>query len=148
MTPAVLLLILRLLSAILLLIFFGVIGWLVYRDIKLQVSGSSAKSEVLGLLRVVINDAIPTLENLTFPLYAETWIGRSSSNAIVLDDAYTSNEHAVIRKKGGQWWLEDLSSRNGTLLNDMPLNAPAVVTTGDIFTIGQTSLLIDLEVSE
>jgi pSer/pThr/pTyr-binding forkhead associated (FHA) protein len=66
----------------------------------------------------------------------------------MLDDAYTSNQHAVIRKRGKQWWLEDLDSRNGTLLNDMPLTKPTVVTTGDRVTIGQTSLAIELNVSE
>ena len=147
MNPAIQLLTLRLLSALFLLLFFGVIGWLIYRDIKLQTSTASRDHRVLGSLRVVETPE-QNMRELTFPLYSETWIGRAASNAVVLDDAYTSNQHALVRRRAGQWWLEDLESRNGTLLNDIPLNAPAIVTSGDVFTIGQTSLLIQLEVSD
>lgn len=147
MSPAVQLLILRLLSAALLLIFFGTIGWLIYRDIKLQTSTADRITRRYGTLRVV-EAPDEKLTESTFPLYLETWIGRSANNAVVLDDAFTSNEHALVRRRAGQWWLEDLESRNGTLLNDVPLNAPAVVTSGDVFTIGRTSLEIVLEVSE
>jgi len=104
-------------------------------------------SQAFGRLRVVQIETDQQKLNHEYPLYAETKIGRSTTNAVVLDDAYTSNEHAVVRRKAGQWWLEDLDSRNGTLLNDMPLNAPAVVISGDVFTIGQTSLELDLDVS-
>jgi hypothetical protein len=147
MNPAVQLLVLRIVAASLLLLFFGAIGWLIFKDIKLQTSHANRDLKTLGELRVVGTPDANMLE-LTFPLYSETWIGRANSNAVVLDDAYTSNEHALVRKRAGQWWLEDLDSRNGTLLNDVPLNAPAVITSGDVFTIGQTSLVIDLEVSE
>lgn len=147
MSPAVVLFLLRLLSAFLLLLFFGVIGWLIYRDIKLQAAAAARSTEVLGALRIVQSPE-DTKREQSFPLYAETWIGRSSGNAVMLGDAYTSNQHAVIRRQGGQWWLEDLGSRNGTLLNDVLLTEPAVVTSGDTFTIGRTSLEIVLDVSK
>ncbi|MGD8857977.1 MAG: FHA domain-containing protein [Chloroflexota bacterium] len=147
MSPAVILLILRLVSALLLLLFLGVIGWLIYRDIRLQTNSEERALKELGTLRIV-DSPEETLVGQTLPLYAETWIGRSSSNAVMLDDAYTSNQHAVLRKRGKQWWLEDLESRNGTLLNDIPLTEPAVVTSGDKVTIGRTALEIDLNVSE
>ncbi len=147
MSPAVILLILRLLSAMLLLLFLGAIGYLIYRDIRLQTSSEERASVVLGKLRIVDSPEEDSVGQ-ALPLYAETWIGRSSSNAVMLDDAYTSNQHAVLRKRGKQWWLEDLESRNGTLLNDIPLTKPAVVTSGDKVTIGRTSLEIDLNVSE
>jgi pSer/pThr/pTyr-binding forkhead associated (FHA) protein len=37
-----------------------------------------------------------------------------------------------------------LGSRNGTLLNDLPLKEAAVITTGDIITIGSTQLKVEL----
>jgi pSer/pThr/pTyr-binding forkhead associated (FHA) protein len=45
--------------------------------------------------------------------------------------------------RGQQWWLEDLNSRNGTLLNDVPLHEATVVSPGDIITIGSTHLKIE-----
>lgn len=148
MSPAIVLLLLRLLSALLLLTFFGLIAWLIYRDIKQTTAAAERSSEVLGMLRVVLIESEHQQYGQTYPLYAVTKIGRSTSNTISLDDAFASNEHAMISRRGGQWWLEDLGSRNGTLLNEVLLNAPAVITSGDIVVVGRTELEIDLEVSE
>jgi pSer/pThr/pTyr-binding forkhead associated (FHA) protein len=47
--------------------------------------------------------------------------------------------------RGSQWWLEDLNSRNGTLLNDIALDGPVVVTVGDVLTIGNTVFKLELK---
>nr|MBP6804905.1 FHA domain-containing protein [Chloroflexota bacterium] len=41
-------------------------------------------------------------------------------------------------------WLEDLGSRNGTLLNGAPLVETAVISAGDVITIGGTDLKVEL----
>ena len=73
-----------------------------------------------------------------------TSIGRSSNNVIVLDDGYTSGQHSLITRRGKLWWLEDLASRNGTLLNDAVLTETAVLSTGDVITIGNIKLKLEL----
>lgn len=148
MNPAIILLLLRLLSAALLLVFFGLIAWLIYRDIKQTTAAAERGSEVLGALRVVLTESEQGHYGRTYPLYAVTKIGRSANCTIALDDAFASNEHVMISRGGGQWWLEDLGSRNGTLLNDVLLNAQAVITSGDIIVVGRTALEVDLEVFE
>jgi pSer/pThr/pTyr-binding forkhead associated (FHA) protein len=53
--------------------------------------------------------------------------------------------------RNGQWWLEDRDSRNGTLLNDMPVDTPLIVSHGDVIGIGQVQLRFeycDLAASE
>jgi pSer/pThr/pTyr-binding forkhead associated (FHA) protein len=72
-------------------------------------------------------------------------IGRASSNTVVVEDDYVSSEHALLSLRGSQWWLEDLNSRNGTLLNDIALDSPAVVTVGDVVTIGNTRFKLELK---
>jgi hypothetical protein len=148
MSPSVVLLLLRLLAAALLLAFFGFIAWLIYRDIRLATGEDEHSSEVLGRLRVCLPDSEPEKYGQVFPLYAVTKIGRSQNNTITLDDAFSSNEHVLIARRMGKWWLEDLGSRNGTLLNEIPLDAPAVLVSGDIITVGRTSLELYLSVSE
>ena len=148
MSPSVVLLLLRLLAAVLLLAFFGFIAWLIYRDIKLATEGSERDSTVFGKLRVCLPDSEPEKYGQEFPLYAMTKIGRSQNNSITLDDAFSSTEHVLIARRAGKWWLEDLGSRNGTLLNDVPLDAPTVLVSGDIVTVGRTPLEFDLTVSE
>ena len=44
-------------------------------------------------------------------------IGKSKANDIVLNDDYVSNFHVKIENRGGQYFVKDLSSTNGTYLN-------------------------------
>jgi len=74
----------------------------------------------------------------------EIMIGRDTHcDLSVLDEALSSH-HARITFHHGQWWLEDLNSRNGTFLNREKLNTPAVIITGDQFKCGNT--LFDIRV--
>lgn len=148
MNPAVVLLLLRIASAILLLSFFGLLAWLIYRDVKLATGVDDGRSIAMGILRVVIQAGSQIESGKRHPLYAETTIGRAPSNSVVVDDAFASNEHARISRVGSQWWLEDLNSRNGTLLNEALIEMPTVVTTGDTITVGRTTLELELAVSE
>ena len=63
-----------------------------------------------------------------------TSLGRA--NVISVTDPAISLEHALITRREGAWWLEDLHSRNGTHLNGHPIEIPAVITSGDIITLG------------
>ena len=44
-------------------------------------------------------------------------MGRDPSNDIVVDEPGISRQHAGIRSDRGGYWIEDLSSRNGTFVN-------------------------------
>src|ERR1022692_2393416 len=44
-------------------------------------------------------------------------IGRDPQSDIVIDDARVSWLHAIVRAAGGQWLLEDVSSTNGTFVD-------------------------------
>lgn len=48
---------------------------------------------------------------------ARTTIGRRPTNDISLDNLAVSGEHAVIVKMGSDYYVEDLDSTNGTLVN-------------------------------
>jgi pSer/pThr/pTyr-binding forkhead associated (FHA) protein len=145
MSPEIVLLLLRLAGAAVLLAFFGLIGWYIYQDVRLASAALAAQSQPLGRLIVVENRAGSPAVGTRYPLLPVTSIGRSSSNVIVLDDGYTSGQHSLIMRRGELWWLEDLGSRNGTLLNDAPLVETAVLSTGDIITIGNIKLKLELE---
>ena len=144
MSPAVVLLILRLLSAGLLLAFLGLFAWLIYKDLQVTTAVLQQKQQTVGHLRVIANDiAAPAIDTL-FALHPLTSIGRAQSSNIVIDDSYVSQEHALLTERNSQWWLEDMGSRNGTLLNGVPLTETAVVSSGDIITIGSVQLKVEL----
>jgi pSer/pThr/pTyr-binding forkhead associated (FHA) protein len=68
-------------------------------------------------------------------------IGRSARNDLCLEDPFASRLHAEVRKKGDtSFWLSDLGSANGTLLNEARLTSPALLRDGDVIRIGETEI--------
>lgn len=62
-------------------------------------------------------------------------IGRRTDNNIVLDDKFVSGRHAVVGFAEGRYYVEDLKSSNGTLLNGKPVQR-ANLSDGDVIRIG------------
>lgn len=142
MSLDVFLLLLRLFGALCLFICVGGIAWLLYRDMQITALSLAQKAEPIGTMRIISKKSGLEKEEV-ISLLPITTIGRAPTNVIVIEDAFASNEHALLIRKGTQWLLEDLNSRNGTLLNDIALNDAAVVTPSDIIKIGDTRLRIE-----
>lgn len=64
---------------------------------------------IVSLDGIVIKDMVLTKNRTT--------LGRRPYNDIVIDDLAVSGEHAVIQMSGGQVYIEDMNSTNGTNLN-------------------------------
>jgi pSer/pThr/pTyr-binding forkhead associated (FHA) protein len=144
MNLPLLLFIVRLLSAGLLLAFLGLIAYTLYRDTQ-SVRGQIGTGRPLGTLRVLSSYGDSPAVDTGFLLRTVTSIGRSTRNTVVLDDSFVSQEHARLTRRDGHWWLDDLGSRNGTLLNDVPLTASTVVTAEDTITIGRVVMKLEPE---
>ena len=75
-----------------------------------------------------------------FPLEERTVcrIGRGEQSTIVLSgDIQVSRNHAVVQHmNNGEYYLTDLSSRNGTLLNGRLVVSPTALRNGDIIRMG------------
>lgn len=67
-------------------------------------------------------------------------IGRHPKCQIVLDNAAVSRHHAQILLSHGRYFLEDLRSRNGTLLNQRPVAGRTELHDGDEFDICEVVL--------
>jgi len=74
----------------------------------------------------------------TTPLDGSTTLGRGVECELRLDDTYVSQQHARIFDRGGNWYVEDLGSTNGTFVNEQKLVAPAMLTPGDKIRVGTT----------
>ena len=72
---------------------------------------------------------------------SETAIGRGDDNAIVVSDRLSSRHHCrlVVESKG--LVLEDLGSRNGTVLKGTTVTR-SVLESGDEFSIGKTRFTV------
>jgi pSer/pThr/pTyr-binding forkhead associated (FHA) protein len=74
----------------------------------------------------------------------EVVIGRDPSCECSVNHETVSARHARLSYHHGQWWLEDLKSKNGTRLNRERLETPAVVVNGDEIGCGNITLIIHL----
>jgi hypothetical protein len=69
----------------------------------------------------------------------EVTFGRSPTCTVVLDDdAFASSVHARVFTENGHCYVEDLNSKNGTYLNEEPLDAVVPLERGDLIRIGGT----------
>src|ERR1044072_4897489 len=64
-----------------------------------------------------------------YALFGGLSVGRSPDADIRIDDRYASGIHARVFGRGGAYWVEDLDSTNGTLLN--PAELPGEGATDD-----------------
>src|SRR5262249_13487572 len=76
-----------------------------------------------------------------FPLVkSRVTIGRSRESDIFLPDQWLSRHHAEIRQRTDGYYVLDLQSKNGTLLNGQPVREERRLREGDVITLGEHSL--------
>jgi hypothetical protein len=78
-----------------------------------------------------------------FSLRASTSIGRDAGNDVPLSDEAASARHAVLELRDGEWWVEDLGSTNGTLVNGTRIERAERVRFGDELAIGRIALRLE-----
>ncbi|MGZ4675984.1 MAG: FHA domain-containing protein [Acidimicrobiia bacterium] len=75
----------------------------------------------------------------SFTVVEELTVGRGAGCAVVLtDDTFVSQVHARIFTRGGDVYVEDLGSTNGSLLNGETVVEPVRLRRGDRVQFGQT----------
>ena len=145
-----LLLFLRLLLAGALYLFLGAVLLLLWRDLRRPAQNAQVAPRRYGRLVVVATGAEDEdvdeicRVGAILALQPVTSLGRAAINTITIPDAYASSEHALLTHRGGQWWLEDRGSRNGTTLNAVAISGPTVVSAGDVIGIGRVQLKLEL----
>ncbi|MCB9073291.1 MAG: FHA domain-containing protein [Bdellovibrionaceae bacterium] len=80
-------------------------------------------------------------------LKGNKWIaGRDSIAQIHLDDKKASRQHFSLEKVGEQFFIKDLKSANGTLLNGQELVAHEAkeLKSGDIITVNQLTMIFEI----
>ena len=75
-------------------------------------------------------------------------VGREPESRIVLDDDKCSRRHAEIELDGDGWFIQDLSSRNGTKINGTKITQRERLTTGDVIGIGDLELLFTDDIAQ
>ena len=79
----------------------------------------------------------------TVPLTGERLtVGRSSAAELCFpEDAGLSRQHFAFEYDGAEWTVEDLGSKNGTYVNNIPLKARLILKPGDRITAGHLTVV-------
>lgn len=110
----------------------GESGW------PLAVKGSALKRWFLRSKPSELVVRTGTSQGLRIPLSGNlVSIGRSDDNTLILDEEFVSDHHARLRAREDSWWLEDLSSTNGTWLKGERLTLARPLKVGWLFGIGE-----------
>jgi FHA domain-containing protein len=110
-----------------------------------QVPTEAVSAEELGLAREIVTlTANGTRHEID---KRRTVIGRSKECDVQLVDPNVSRRHAELRQEGAAYWLIDLDSTNGVVVNGRRLKR-AKLESGDTITLGSTELLFARELPE
>ncbi|TMC23233.1 MAG: FHA domain-containing protein [Chloroflexi bacterium] len=73
-----------------------------------------------------------------------TTIGRTNGNDLVISGLTVSRRHARLWFDQGRWYLEDLQSANGTMVNNMRITRPVALNDGDIVNFGDEVVVFNV----
>jgi pSer/pThr/pTyr-binding forkhead associated (FHA) protein len=117
----------------------------VYRETSTRIQKKQVQAaRIHGSLRIIQSGSDPHLAPGTvIELKPLTNLGAAPDNDVILGDKFVSGHHFQMRWDGRFWWVEDLSSKNGTWVNQqmvMPGRPQAVaggvtIAAGDVLMI-------------
>lgn len=136
-------LLLRLLFIFLIYFFLFQVVRVVLRELQTysqQQQSAPVVSEPTGHLIVKESGNSGFRSGTRFELEPVSVIGRHPRATILIDDGYVSSEHAQLSWSDGRWWITDLDSTNGTLVNGREVRVPTGLRYGDMIEIGDLQL--------
>jgi len=72
-------------------------------------------------------------------------VGRGADEDIQFPDRTVSRRHCRVFRRDGRWWIEDLGSRNGTIVNGRPVTEPTALEDGDMVWLGDSGFRFRLD---
>ena len=70
-------------------------------------------------------------------------VGRDPSCDVVVTDGSVSRRHARLERRGGEWWVVDQGSANGTYLNSLKV-AETALKSGQELRFGALAFRVDV----
>jgi len=103
------------------------------------------KDAASSLFHLTIHSGAEALEvpgNHVYHITRKITVGRDEGNDIQLHDATASGTHCVIYMEDAMAVLEDLQSKNGTMVNGKKIEGKHELKTGDIIEIGMVAFIL------
>lgn len=93
-----------------------------------------------GGVEYYLEIAIPNEPKREVPLSKDSYqIGRAADNDVVIDEPTVSRRHALIHKRAGSFWVQDLSTNNGVSVHGQPVSDHRL-RVGDRVMVGSVSI--------
>jgi pSer/pThr/pTyr-binding forkhead associated (FHA) protein len=102
-----------------------------------------AQSKPLGTLVVERSPSRTPRVGERLPLRATNAIGRDAGNDISFPDEAASARHAILEMRDEEWWIEDLGSTNGTMVNGARIDKRERVRFGDEISVGRVAMRLE-----
>lgn len=80
-----------------------------------------------------------------FDVFGGVTLGRSSEADVPFTDRYASGLHARLYPRGDRYFLEDMNSTNGTLLDGGAVTSESELRDGSMIEIGDTAFRFELD---
>lgn len=130
----------RMLIALCLYVFLAWAFWTIWKELHQEGSALAARKTPSIRLIIRADNEIDSPKVFSSP---EVYAGRAPDCDLVFDDPSVSAKHARFSYHHNHWWIEDLASTNGTLLNKTKLGVPAILVAGDEIECGSFLIIVE-----
>jgi hypothetical protein len=138
---SILIFLMRLLMAVTLYSFLAYVLYSIWRELHLTSQLLSSR-QVPALILRRLDDPGDHEHSFSIP---EVVVGRDPACEMPVADSTVSVHHARFSYHHNQWWIEDLRSTNGTMLNDERVSTATVVISGDQVRCGKVDLTLHIK---
>jgi len=109
---------------------------------------NDSDSQIVEVAYLVVCEGARWRDVFRLPPSQVTTVGRSSTNRIVIQDEICSRNHCEVFQSEGGWVLRDLGSRNGTLVDGIPVHGDVGLKDGQLMEIGAAALGFTYDLSQ
>ena len=80
--------------------------------------------------------------DITVDIVQSIIVGRSRSCDVSIEDEKMSRQHFAITDRGGVFFIEDLHTTNGTIVNGQRIAVPRQLASGDRIQVGDVAMTV------
>ena len=111
-----------------------------YQALKAEPAAPRVKGRTVSAREIKIIDGPLAGSHMALSGLEDFTLGRAQDCDFVLGDDYASSRHARLFRRGSQWFVEDLESRNGTFVAGSRIDQPEHVGVNTDIKLGRSTV--------
>lgn len=111
-----------------------------YQALKAEPAAPRVKGRTVSAREIKIVDGPLAGSHMALSGLEDFTLGRAQDCDFVLGDDYASSRHARLFRRGSQWFVEDLESRNGTFVGGSRIDQPEHVGVNTDIKLGRSTV--------